>query len=102
MSGVQPHRTVTPLLDAFRTILRGTKLRSNPLRFADECASRTQPQPDLPGGPYDKTTGIYYYQRDGRREVQPPLVIASGGKVLLSPPPEKPKQITPGRVYNPE
>ena len=50
---------------------------TNSLRFADEIASRDQPPPDLPGGPYHRTSKIYYYTRDARREVQPPLVIAS-------------------------
>ena len=50
-------------------------MQHNALRYADEQAARTQPQPNLPGGPYDKTTGIYYYARDARREVQPPEII---------------------------
>lgn len=49
----------------------------NALRYADDQASRTQPPPDLPGGPFHKTSKIYYFSRDARREVEPPMVIAS-------------------------
>ena len=75
-------------------------MEKNALRFADKLAARTQPQPNLPGGPYAKTTGIYYYQRDARREVDPPLVIASKGQILIPHDSKsKPKQVTPGKVY---
>lgn len=50
-------------------------------RLADEQAARTQPPPDIPGGPYHKTSQIYYYARDARREVKPPLLI-SGSKQI--------------------
>jgi len=50
-------------------------------RFPDEQAKRTQPPPEIPGGPYHKTSQIYYYLRDARREVQPPLLI-SGSKQI--------------------
>lgn len=50
-------------------------------RYADEQAARTQPPPEIPGGPYHKTSQIYYYTRDGRREVEPPVLI-SGSKQI--------------------
>lgn len=51
------------------------------IRFSDEQSKRTQPPPDVPGGPYHKTSEIYYYTHDARREVQPPIVI-SGTKQI--------------------
>jgi len=50
-------------------------------RYADEQADRTQPPPDIPGGPYHKISQIYYYARDGRREVQPPLLITGSKQI---------------------
>ncbi|XP_026667532.1 NADH dehydrogenase [ubiquinone] 1 alpha subcomplex subunit 7-like isoform X4 [Ceratina calcarata] len=47
------------------------------LRHADGLASRTQPPPNIPGGPYHKTSKVYYYTRDARRLVQPPVEIYS-------------------------
>ena len=51
------------------------------MRFADEQAARTQPPPNIPVGPYDKSTGIYYYARDGRREMMPAEIIAGQGSI---------------------
>lgn len=97
------HRSVTPVIDAFRKFLRGRQHR-NALRYADDQASRTQPPPDLPGGPFHKTSKIYYFSRDARREVEPPMVIASanvkqitdgGNEKMLT------KVLTPGKSYIP-
>ena len=55
-----------------------------PLRYSDLLASRTQPPPDIPGGPYHRTTRMYYFTRDARREVQPPLVIASASNQIAA------------------
>lgn len=52
-----------------------------PHRFDDDQAERTQPPPNVPGGPYHKTSQIYYYTHDARREVKPPIII-SGSKQI--------------------
>ncbi|OXU24950.1 hypothetical protein TSAR_006813, partial [Trichomalopsis sarcophagae] len=59
-------------------------LKANSLRFANQIAARTQLQPDLPGGPYKKSTGIYYYTRDVRREVKPPITVYTANQLALS------------------
>jgi len=54
-----------------------------PHRFTDEQAARTQPPPNLPDGPYHKTSQIYYYTRDVRREVQPPLLLSGSKQISI-------------------
>ncbi|KOX80989.1 NADH dehydrogenase [ubiquinone] 1 alpha subcomplex subunit 7 [Melipona quadrifasciata] len=78
----------TTLLEAIRNILRG-KPHIDGLRYADKISARTQPQPNVPFGPYHKTSKVYYYTRDARRSVEPPSVIYAAnqlkaGKVDLS------------------
>ncbi|TGZ46953.1 F-box/LRR-repeat protein 4 [Temnothorax longispinosus] len=71
------------------------------LRYADEQAKRTQPPPDIPGGPYHKTSQIYYYLRDARREVQQPMLIAGSKQIGTEKKPlTDQKYITPGKTYN--
>ncbi|KAL6257597.1 hypothetical protein P5V15_011174 [Pogonomyrmex californicus] len=100
MPGPIEHRSVTPLIKLIRDIGRGREVTLNN-RWPDQQSKRTQPPPEIPGGPYHKTSQIYYYLRDGRREVQPPLVITGpkqiGTEKELSA--EK-KYITPGKIYN--
>ncbi|GAB1862145.1 NADH dehydrogenase [ubiquinone] 1 alpha subcomplex subunit 7 [Camponotus japonicus] len=100
MSGPVAHRNVGPLLQMIRDLSRGKKVVLA-IRFADEQAARTQPPPQVPRGPYDKTSQIYYYTRDARREVEPPLLI-SGSKQIgtENESPAEEKYLTPGKAYN--
>ncbi|XP_077266179.1 NADH dehydrogenase [ubiquinone] 1 alpha subcomplex subunit 7 isoform X2 [Temnothorax americanus] len=100
MPGQVEHRSVTPLIKYFRELCRGRKIVQG-LRYADEQAKRTQPPPDIPGGPYHKTSQIYYYLRDARREVQQPMLIAGSKQIGTEKKPlTDQKYITPGKTYN--
>ncbi|NP_001165798.1 NADH dehydrogenase [ubiquinone] 1 alpha subcomplex subunit 7 [Nasonia vitripennis] len=99
-SSVAP-RSVTPVIEFLRSIFRGKALKANSLRFANQIAARTQLQPDLPGGPYKKSTGIYYYTRDVRREVKPPITVCTANRLALSKEIEAVKNFSPGKVYQP-
>lgn len=46
-------------------------------RFPECLTGRTQPPPDIPGGPNHKISKVYYFSRDARREVDPPVVITA-------------------------
>ncbi|XP_012288495.1 NADH dehydrogenase [ubiquinone] 1 alpha subcomplex subunit 7-like [Orussus abietinus] len=94
------HRSVTPFLAAIRKFLRG-KGHTNSLRFADLIAARDQPPPDVPGGPYHKTTDIYYFTRDARREVKPPTVLELKRQIESGDQAKKvPKLIAPGKKWD--
>ncbi|XP_015600227.1 NADH dehydrogenase [ubiquinone] 1 alpha subcomplex subunit 7 [Cephus cinctus] len=101
MPGGIKHRSNSQIIVWFQNLMRGAKSRTTPLRFADCIAARTQPPPNLPEGPYHKTSKIYYFVRDARREVEPPLLISkakqitAGGEVSA-----KPKLLTPGKVWS--
>ncbi|XP_015429227.1 PREDICTED: NADH dehydrogenase [ubiquinone] 1 alpha subcomplex subunit 7-like [Dufourea novaeangliae] len=102
MPRVIEHRSVTPILKAFRNAARGRTIKE-PLRFADCLAARTQPHPTIPGGPYHKTSKVYYYTRDARRLVQPPIDVCARkqlepGKSMVS----EIKLIIPGKIYAPQ
>ncbi|XP_011870844.1 PREDICTED: NADH dehydrogenase [ubiquinone] 1 alpha subcomplex subunit 7-like [Vollenhovia emeryi] len=100
MPGPVEHRSVTPLIQYFREICRGRKIVLHH-RWADDQAKRTQPPPELPGGPYHKTSQIYYYQRDARREVQPPMLISGSKQIGTEVAPDTGKKhFTPGKTYN--
>uniref|UniRef100_A0A1B0CIC7 NADH dehydrogenase [ubiquinone] 1 alpha subcomplex subunit 7 n=1 Tax=Lutzomyia longipalpis TaxID=7200 RepID=A0A1B0CIC7_LUTLO len=73
-------RDISPFLRNLRNFLLG-RSHTNALRFEDGLAARTQPPPDVPGGPAHKLSANYYVNRDARREVQPPMDVT---RVLLS------------------
>jgi len=99
MPGPVEHRSVTPLLAYFRELCRGRKIVVTN-RWADEQSDRTQPPPNVPGGPYHKTSQIYYFSRDARREVQPPMIISGSKQIAEKESPAEKKYITPGKTYN--
>lgn len=93
-------REVTPIIARFRTWLLGGRGGPNYLRFEGMIAARTQPQPNLPDGPHAKLSANYYYDRDARRILNPPLLIASDQKLIASSSAELPRKYrTPGKVY---
>nr|XP_012148135.1 PREDICTED: NADH dehydrogenase [ubiquinone] 1 alpha subcomplex subunit 7-like isoform X2 [Megachile rotundata] len=96
MSRKIEHRQVTPLLQIFRELIRGKPIKEG-LRFTDELASRTQPDPNVPGGPYHKTSKVYYFTRDARRLVEPPIEVVSRKQVTAGKDaPSEIKSCTPG------
>ncbi|XP_037042141.1 NADH dehydrogenase [ubiquinone] 1 alpha subcomplex subunit 7-like [Bradysia coprophila] len=82
MSGVAK-RDIGPLLQKFRAFLLGRQHINN-LRFEDGLADRTTPPPELPDGPAHKLSANYYVNRDGRREVAPPQVLATQNALIGS------------------
>ncbi|XP_020289736.1 NADH dehydrogenase [ubiquinone] 1 alpha subcomplex subunit 7-like [Pseudomyrmex gracilis] len=92
-------RSVTPLINFLRDLGRGRKI-IQAIRFPNEQAARTQPPPDIPGGPYHKTSEIYYFERDARREVQPPLIISGSKQIGAESAKLEGKEITPAKPYN--
>ncbi|XP_043492284.1 NADH dehydrogenase [ubiquinone] 1 alpha subcomplex subunit 7-like [Polistes fuscatus] len=94
------HRAVTPIIEKFRDFLRGRALLTQ-LRYADKIAARTQPPPEVPGGPYHKTSKVYYYSRDGRREVKPPIEVLMDKQITAGSEQKAvgQKYATPGKRY---
>lgn len=79
-------RDIGPFLRRLRDIFLSRK-NVNTLRWKPDMSARTQPPPNLPQGPHSKLSGNYYYTRDPRREIKPPLLIANA---------EEPKAVTAG------
>jgi hypothetical protein len=98
-------REISPMLIKLRQVLIG-RPGMNPLRFDREMAPRPGPEPNLPPGPSHKLADNYYLKRDGRRSVEPPVVLASAQKVIGSGQSEvavvggRQKSTTPGPFYH--
>ncbi|XP_012252316.2 NADH dehydrogenase [ubiquinone] 1 alpha subcomplex subunit 7-like [Athalia rosae] len=100
MPGPVEHRSASGLISLIQKWLRGSSYKTT-LRFADEIAARTQPPPNLPLGPYHKTSKIYYYTRDARREVGPSTIISTSRQIgSPSQVSTQIKLITPGKVLH--
>merc|ERR1719445_1956114 len=100
----RPPVHVGPLMQKLRGVLLG-RSNMNGLRFPQVMATRDweQVEPNLPPGPSHKLSANGYYTRDGRRDVNPPTVLADGTMALESgegsgAAVEK-RRTTPGRVY---
>ncbi|KAL9878104.1 NADH dehydrogenase (ubiquinone) B14.5 A subunit isoform 1-T2 [Glossina fuscipes fuscipes] len=94
-------RDIAPFLQRLRAFLLGRE-HTVALRFEDGVADRTQPPPDVPGGPAHILSANYYCVRDPRRDVMPPIdlvqqkLLATGKDTAKSSGTKLP---TPGAVY---
>lgn len=69
------------------------------LRFEDGVADRTQPPPEVPGGPAHLLSANYYCQRDPRRVVAPPIDLVQQKLLAGGDDKASAKLPTPGQVY---
>ncbi|ENN70266.1 NADH dehydrogenase [ubiquinone] 1 alpha subcomplex subunit 7 [Dendroctonus ponderosae] len=88
---------VNPFLQHFRQFLLGRK-HTLALRYKDFLATRSPPQPVLPDGPNHKLSDNFYCSHDGRREAQPPEIIAASRSRIEDGAPEV-RRITPGKIH---
>lgn len=58
------------------------------LRFEEDISKRTQPAPKLPDGPSHKLYGNYYFLRDPRGLLEPPLMISDPDDIKKLPHPQ--------------
>jgi len=94
-------RDISPVLGKVRALLLG-RTHMNNHRFEETIANRTQPDPEVPGGPNHLLSANYYYAHDARRDVEHPKVLAAEGKLIGSGEAEvdtRVKSKTPGAVY---
>ncbi|XP_034658038.1 NADH dehydrogenase [ubiquinone] 1 alpha subcomplex subunit 7 [Drosophila subobscura] len=77
------HRDVAQFLSKLRDFFLGRKHKTAH-RFADTVSPRTQPQPGIPSGPYRRLFGNYYYTRDPRSSVKPPIDVVQELKSKLA------------------
>ncbi|XP_065905096.1 NADH dehydrogenase [ubiquinone] 1 alpha subcomplex subunit 7-like [Dysidea avara] len=62
----------------FRDVLVGRDCDEHPwLRSVESMSPRSPPPANLPDGPAHKLAANYYYTRDLRRDMAPPLVVSS-------------------------
>ncbi|KAM7346624.1 NADH dehydrogenase (ubiquinone) B14.5 A subunit isoform 1-T2 [Cochliomyia hominivorax] len=90
-------RDISPFLQRLRAFLLGRE-HTVALRFEDGLADRTQPPPDVPGGPAHLLSANYYFSRDPRRLVEPPIDLVQQ-KLLTGDSKPAAKLPTPGQVY---
>ncbi|XP_022649852.1 NADH dehydrogenase [ubiquinone] 1 alpha subcomplex subunit 7-like [Varroa jacobsoni] len=80
MTKVTP-RDVSFLVMKWRHFLLGRE-NVNALRFKMDQQTRDPEPPALPSGPSHRLANNYYYSRDARRKVEPPVEIKPGLKSL--------------------
>lgn len=87
-------RDVNPIIQKFRQFLLGRK-HTHGVRFQDEMSARTQCPPCLPDGPSGKLSKNFYWKRNARGSVAPPIDLLKGQSVkALAGPVEEPKPIS--------
>uniref|UniRef100_A0A1B6DZV9 NADH dehydrogenase [ubiquinone] 1 alpha subcomplex subunit 7 n=1 Tax=Clastoptera arizonana TaxID=38151 RepID=A0A1B6DZV9_9HEMI len=85
------HPNVSPreasyVIQKLKNFLLGRKLNTN-LRYAEILSCKTQPPPNLPDGPSCNLFENYYFSRNARDDVRPPVVLYKGNKYMEDPPP---------------
>ncbi|XP_065070300.1 NADH dehydrogenase [ubiquinone] 1 alpha subcomplex subunit 7-like [Rhopilema esculentum] len=94
------YENATKVLQYLRNFLAGKKLQIAS-RHALSQSSRSIPEPNLPSGQAHKLGNNYYYTRDSRRVVGPPVKIQSSELIGPGGKSEVVGNVTPGDVYHP-